>query len=261
MQICTLASSSAGNSTLIQCGKSFFLIDAGISCRRIMSAVKNLGLSPSEWKGVLITHEHSDHISGLATLCRKVGVPVFAPAGVAEGILAAIPEAAPFLQTVPVGENWELGGAVVRAFHTPHDVRESVGYSVCHEGRRFTMATDMGHVSEEVLRALIGADTAMLEANHDTEMLKNGPYPFPLKKRILSDTGHLSNRMCGILAARLYREGTGRVILAHLSRENNTPELAMTTVEKAVMESGAIPGENFELLLAPRDVCGPLFRV
>ena len=119
----------------------------------------------------------------------------------------------------------------------------------------------MGHVSEEVLRELIGVDAAVLEANHDVELLKNGPYPFLLKKRILSDHGHLSNRLCGLLAGRLFEHGAKNIVLAHLSKENNTPEIAYKTVSEYMLKSGAVPGENVGLFVAPKNEHGPVIEV
>jgi len=261
MQICTLASSSSGNSALLIHEQIRLLIDAGISLRRLSKSMKEINISLEDLDGILITHEHSDHICGLPMICKKYSIPVFAPAGVAEGILEFNHELEPFLQIIPVGIPFSLGNVTISAFHTPHDVRESVGYRITANKRVFAIATDLGHVSAEVLTALIGTDTVILEANHDANMLKTGPYPFSLKKRILSDYGHLSNRMCGILAKRLYEEGTKCIILAHMSKENNTPDLAYAAVDDALRQAGAVPGENVSLLVAPRSEHSKLMEV
>lgn len=261
MQICTIASSSSGNCTLVSDGGTNILIDAGVSCRKISTALKELGILCSDISAVFITHEHTDHICGLKTFEKQFGIPVMAPIAVARGITAAIPEIECYIKEISVGEELNIGSLSIRAFHTPHDTEESVGYKITDGKKTFALATDMGHVSEEVLRELIGVDAAVLEANHDPELLKTGPYPFHLKKRILSDYGHLSNRLCGLLAGRLFEHGAKNIILAHLSKENNTPELAYKTVAKYMSESGAVPGENVGLYVAPRSEHGPVIEV
>ena len=138
-----------------------------------------------------------------------------------------------------------MDGVTLRAFHTPHDTEESVGWRVSGAGETFALATDMGHVTEEIRDGLLGARVALIEANHDVDMLKNGPYPFPLKKRILSDHGHLSNDDCAALAALLAEHGTKCIVLGHLSRENNTPRRAFDTV------NAALSGQNAQLYVAP----------
>ena len=188
--------------------------------------------------GVLITHEHSDHISGLDMLLKYYDFPVCAPRTVANRLRGMLPRVEGRLRTVPVGEAFPLGALRVTAFHTPHDTDESVGYRVEGEEGTFALATDMGRVTEEVEAGLMGADTVLIEANHDEDMLRYGPYPVYLKRRILSERGHLSNACCAELARYLAGSGTRRIILGHLSRENNRPEKALETVGAALGESG-----------------------
>ncbi len=261
MQICTLASSSSGNCTLVREGDTNILIDAGISMRRITCSIHELRLEPSMLTAVLVTHEHSDHICGLATMVKKYDVPIYAPKLVAKNMQGAVPALCGRVSPIPVGESFALGGLEVRAFHTPHDTQESVGYKITSGRSAFALATDMGHVSEEVLTELIGVKAAVLEANHDITMLNNGPYPNALKKRILSDRGHMSNRLCSRLAGRLFENGAEKLILGHLSRENNTPELAYETVRQELEACGGSLGENVELYVAPRAENGPVLEV
>ena len=261
MQFSTLASSSSGNSTLVSHEGAHLLIDAGISCRRILAALAALETDPDRLEGILITHEHDDHISGLASLCKRTGLPVYAPQGVAEGILSRYPDAGIRIHIVSAGIPFTLGPFDVLAFHTSHDVRESVGYRISAGGRAMALATDLGCVTDEVLHALAGVRAAILEANHDTDMLKYGPYPSVLKKRIASDCGHLSNRVCGRLAGILYEKGTTAFVLAHLSHENNTPDLARAAVEAGLMNAGAIPGKTVSVYVAPRAHIGETVEV
>lgn len=213
--------------------------------RRIQQGLARTGLGWQDIGGVLITHEHSDHIMALPALCRQQHLPLYAPHTVVNRLRGKYPELEDCLVTVPVGEPFSAAGLRLRAFHTPHDTDESVGYRVESAAGAFALATDMGHVTEEIAQALTGADTVLIEANHDPELLIAGPYPFPLKRRILSERGHLSNGDCALLARRLAESGTRRVILGHLSRENNRPELAMETV------AAALAGLDTELLCAP----------
>jgi len=229
MRICVFASGSGGNCLLVSdCGTNL-LIDAGISAKRIITALASVKLTIEEIDGVLVTHEHSDHISGLKTLLKRYDVPLYMPHTVAARLCGFLPEAESVLHVIPVGEAIAVGGCSVVAFHTPHDTDESVGYRVTGSSC-FALATDMGHVTDEIVAGLKGADAALIEANHDIGMLRYGPYPVPLKRRILSANGHLSNDDCATLAQELFRSGTKTVILGHISKENNTPDLAYRTV-------------------------------
>lgn len=238
MKVTVFASGSSGNCLLLSEGDTHILLDAGISMRRIQQSLRAAGLDIQDIGGVLITHEHSDHVSGLKTLLRRYDVPLYAPHTVAARLCGSLPDAVDFMHVIRTGAPFAVGGLTVRAFHTPHDTDESVGYRV--EGRGvFALATDMGHVTPEVLEGLSGADAVLIESNHDLDMLRTGPYPVPLKRRILSDRGHLSNADCAALAAELVCRGTGTVILGHLSRENNRPEIALRETGAALAGSGA----------------------
>lgn len=244
MRVSVFASGSSGNCLLLSDDGTNILIDAGISMRRVVSALAQLGISMENIGGVLITHEHSDHVSGLKMLLKYYNIPVYAPHTVANRLRGSIPETEKHIRTIPVGEEFALGSMRITAFHTPHDTDESVGYRVCGSGV-FAIATDMGHVTDEVLESLSGAGTVLIESNHDEEMLRFGPYPAWLKRRILSDNGHLSNENCAALARELQRRGTSKIILGHLSRENNTPDTAMKCASSALCGTGA------ELYCAP----------
>ena len=232
MRLVTFASGSTGNCALVSAGKHV-LIDAGISLRRIRANLSLSGLTPEDVSGVLITHEHSDHISGLAMLVKYHKVPVYAPAAVASFLRGSIPGIDACLSEIAPDEAFSLGEMSIRAFPTPHDARQSVGYRI-ESGAVFGFATDMGHVTEETVSGLSGADAAVIEANHDTDMLLDGPYPAYLKRRVLSERGHLSNKDSAALGLRLAEGGTRTIILGHLSRENNTPSLACRTVREAL---------------------------
>lgn len=244
MRICIFASGSGGNCLLLSDGSTHVLVDAGISMRRIEASLREAGIEMSDITGVLITHEHSDHISGLKMLLKYHQVPVYAPHTVANHMRGMLPNIDGSLNIIEVGSVFELGSLRVRAFHTPHDTDESVGYRFSGTSS-FAIATDMGHVTDEVLDGLTGAETVLIESNHDIDMLSYGPYPVYLKRRILSDRGHLSNKDCAVLARRLAENGTTRIILGHLSKENNTPETALSE------SRAALDGTRAELYCAP----------
>jgi len=247
----TLASSSRGNCAVLTDGETHILIDAGASARYITGGLRALGLSPEALSAVVVTHDHTDHVSALPRLLGTVPVPVYAPpatamtiADMAEGLCGRVEPMSP-------GDELTVGGITVSSFRTPHDASDSVGY-VFTDGRvKLSYATDTGHVTEEMLSACLGADMAVIEANHDKTMLQSGRYPPFLKARILSPRGHLSNDDSGSFAARLWREGAGKLVLAHLSEENNTPAAALRRVGESLMRSGAVPGRNVELVCAP----------
>ena len=238
MQVSVFASGSGGNCLLLSGGDTNLLIDAGLSMRRTEEALAQTGHRIDDLDGVLITHEHSDHISGLKMLLKYHRLPVYAPRTVANRLRGMLPGVENSLHVIPVGEEFAVRGFAVRAFHTPHDTDESVGYRVRGEAV-FALATDMGCVTEEISGGLLGADTVLIESNHDEQMLSYGPYPVHLKRRILSDHGHLSNAGCARLARQLAESGTTRIILGHLSRENNRPELALAASRAALEGTGA----------------------
>lgn len=246
MRVTTLASGSGGNCTLVSCGGEHILLDAGISMKRIRTALTKLGLAPDALSGVFVTHTHTDHIAGLRVLLRQHPLPVYVSPGAAPRLLRSVPEAAPWLRTPEPGDTVRLDTLSVTSFPTMHDAPGSVGYVVEGGGCRFGSCTDLGCVTEDVVQALLGTDAVILEANHDPDMLRRGPYPEALKRRILSPYGHLSNELCGDLAAELFRHGTRTFILGHLSGENNCPALALNTVGRH------LPG-TARLLAAPPD--------
>ena len=244
MRIVTFASGSTGNCCLVSDGGVNVLIDAGISARRIVQGLGVLGLAPQDVCGVLITHEHSDHISGLPVLVKRTGMRIFAPSELGEVLKRVKPELSESIDYIPPDGGLCVGDVRITAFPTPHDASASFGYRI--EGSEvFAFATDTGHISDELLEGLQGADTVVIEANHDKAMLKNGPYPPFLKQRVLSKHGHLSNDDCAKLACLLADSGTRQIILGHLSQQNNTPEAAETAV------SEALSGRNVKIYTAP----------
>lgn len=256
-----MASGSSGNCLLISAGGTHILIDAGISARRIGQGLKEFGLTPAELDGILVTHEHSDHISGLATLLKHASVPVYATAATGRQIAYRVAWAEEHLHTISPGNGFSVGELDLTAFSTPHDAADSVGYTVVHQDRKAAVVTDLGRVTEEVLEAVSGAELALMETNYDPDWLRSGPYPMQLKARILGDYGHLSNEDGGHLARTLAERGTRQLVLAHLSRENNTPARALDTVCTCLSYAGIIPQKDVMVEVAPRDRLGRVYRL
>ena len=250
MQLFTLASGSTGNCTLVRDRDCSILIDMGISTKRLREALSALGMSPDELSGILITHEHRDHICGLNTFVKKYEVPIFAPRTIANHLRRSIFEIEDFIAELYIGHENSVGGFAVAPFRTPHDTPESVGYRIAGSST-LGFCTDCGHVSEEMLEGLLGVENAVIEANHDVRMLSDGAYPVYLKRRVLSNYGHLSNADSAKLALQLVQNGTRNLILAHLSRENNTPRLAYDTVSSALRREGFAIDDDVSLSVAP----------
>ena len=245
--LCPLFSGSSGNVTYIGCQGAGILVDAGVSARRMDAALAAHDWDANALLGLFITHEHTDHISGLDVFARKHHLPVFASETTRQAILGAGigTEITPFADTVA------LGGFTVTRFATSHDCEGSSGYVVhTPDGKRIAVCTDLGYVSEEVEAALTGCDGILLESNHDLAMLRNGPYPPFLKNRIRSDRGHLSNPSSADLIARLAQSGTTRFVLAHLSKENNTPDLALDCTRTRLALCGLEEGRDYLLTAA-----------
>ncbi len=248
---CSLFSGSGGNCTYIGCGEGGILIDAGVSASRTVKALGERDIDIGSIRAVFVTHEHTDHIGGLAVLTEKLGCPVYASAGTLDGILEAH-ALRPSVRAEVMGRAQEVAGMRVTAFHTSHDSRESLGYTVqTPDGHTLGIVSDSGVVTDAMRRALAGCDLIHIESNHDPELLRSGPYPYPLKQRILSSTGHLSNATCSAELVSLARQGACRFILTHLSRENNRPELARQTALAALGAAGLIDGLDFLLKVAP----------
>lgn len=255
----SLASGSSGNVIYFQSGRTKLLIDAGISAKRIREALALFSVSPEELSAVFVTHEHSDHISGLEVLARRYALPVFMSAGTYREWSGRVPRAAEIdVRLVADGDCVALDELSVRAFSTPHDAAESLGYVVDDGRRRMAVFTDLGRVEPGLLEAVRGVDLAYVEANYDPTMLWAGPYPWPLKQRIAGARGHLSNDEAGEAIFAMLNGGSEHFVLAHLSAENNMPSLADLTIQQLLAERGVKVGEDLRLRLAPRHEPGPL---
>ena len=259
----TLASGSGGNAALVSCGDTHLLLDAGISAKQITAGLAALGVAPRDLTAILITHEHSDHVSGLRVLSKRAAAPIYATGPTCRCLYDRNTgsEAADLLRVMEAGTGVQLDGLWVQSFPTPHDAAGSVGYVLSGGGRTMALCTDLGHVTDQVRQAVAGCDLLVCETNYDPDWMRTGPYPYVLKQRIMGDHGHLSNQDGAELAAMSVQSGASIVILAHLSAENNTPARALETVSRRLRAMGCDPEEDITLAVAPRSECGALYRL
>lgn len=251
-RIYPLFSGSSGNCYYISCRESGILIDAGRSAKQIETALHDNSISPASIEAIFVTHEHNDHIAGLRTFASRHKIKVYSShatlveletMGIVNGKYPC-----DIIEDSPV----ELDNMRIKAFKTLHDCVDSQGYVIeTADGNKISIATDLGVITDTVANAVLGSNAAIIESNHDVQMLLNGPYPYYLKKRILSDKGHLSNNDCSYFLPELINSGTTRFILAHLSRENNMPELAYQSAVCELDKHLAKPDEDYKLYIAP----------
>ena len=263
MYFCPLYSGSSGNCLFVQYGSTRLLIDAGKSGKTIADALTQIGADPGTVSGLLITHEHSDHISGAGILARKFGIPVYATAETWMAMETKIGKVPTELRReINAGSEFWLGDIGVSPFSIPHDAADPVGYRLYGGKNSISTATDLGCFTENVYSHIRGSDMVLLESNHDPDMLKQNPhYNAALKRRILGNLGHLSNEACAEALIRLIRGGTRNVLLGHLSGENNTPELAMEVNCRITEREGIRRGTDLNLGIALRDQIGHVYTL
>ena len=233
MRMCSIASGSSGNCIYVGNEDTHLLVDTGISKKRVEKGLESLSLSGENITGIVVTHEHSDHIQGLGVFSRKYKVPIYATEGTIRGIerstsLGKLPNG--LIRPICADEGFMLGSIKVHPFAIPHDANEPVGYRLESDHKAVAVATDLGDYDQYILSKLQNLDALLIEANHDIHMLEMGSYPYPLKQRILSEKGHLSNESSGRLLCNIIHKGLKNIILGHLSKDNNYARLAYETV-------------------------------
>lgn len=249
----TIASGSSGNSSFVGASGEGILIDCGISCRGITSALKNRGIDPDSLSGILITHEHIDHVRGLSVFLSHHSVPVYASAPVLRYLSSN--GLVPFNAVLnEIDEHGQLiGKMLVKPFRTSHDSVGSLGYSVTTpDEHRISICTDTGYLTDDAREHLLKSEAVLIEANYDNGMLDFGPYPYSLKRRIKGPSGHLSNTDCAAFLPELVRSGTVHIVLGHISKENNTPDVAVQTCVAELSMSGLRRGTDYIIFAAPR---------
>ena len=264
LNFCSFASGSSGNCYMVKSETTTLLIDVGITGKRILAGLEENNVSVEDLDGILITHEHIDHVRSLNMISKKaVNAQVCATTGTLEKIMDKVNGQR--IWTVYYEEEFTLGDITVKPFRLSHDAAEPTGYSLVHEGKQITIVTDTGCISEEIYAQIEKADLLILEANHEVNILQMGAYPYPLKRRILGDYGHLSNETAGKCICQLLKncdgEKTPTVILAHLSRENNTPKQAYLTIRNLLFEEDYYIDKDVKLGIVYRDEISPLMEV
>lgn len=254
MIFCSLYSGSSGNSMFVASDKAKILIDAGLPGKKIDIALQEIKQDPGQLDGIFITHEHSDHIKGVGVLSRKYDIPIYANAdtwSAMENSIGKIRESN--IRVIDKRSITEINDMSIKSFNIPHDAVAPMGYTVSSSKKSISIATDFGTFTREIYNNIKDSEVILLESNHDVNMLKFGPYPYNLKRRILSEIGHLSNDDCGSAIVELYKCcANKRVILGHLSNTNNQPDLAYQTVFNVLTENGINPKKDIILTMANR---------
>ena len=250
---CSLYSGSSGNSLFVETPNTRLLVDAGVSSKKIETALKSIDIDPSTIDGILVTHEHSDHVQGLGTLSRKFDLPVF----VNQETLDAMPKQKDKIpekniKTFKVNDKFSINDLDIKSFSIPHDAANPCGFSIFKDDKKISIATDIGHMTNSIVKNLEESLFVLLESNYDPEVLKCSSYPFNLKTRIAGPTGHLSNEMAGKTISYLLKSGLKKAMLGHLSKESNFPELAYKTVLDELI-SNNYDENSLSVLVASRD--------
>jgi phosphoribosyl 1,2-cyclic phosphodiesterase len=265
VSVSVLASGSRGNSTVIESSQARILVDAGISCRETFKRLKLIGLDPRQLSAIVITHEHSDHVYGLATLAKKLNVPVFMTGATHQAWARSLrdeagePPKLARLEIFSAGRSFQIADVTVSAFTIPHDAADPVGFTFRAEGTKIAVATDLGYIPASVCDHLRKCDVLVVESNHDLEMLRVGPYPWSVKQRVMSRVGHLSNESLAQFFAKDYDGGASYIVLAHLSEQNNHPEVARRAAESALGPQRTLL-QN-QLMLAAQDAPTDFIRL
>ena len=257
MELCSIASGSSGNCICVGSDDCHVLIDAGISGKRIENGLNSIDLKTADMQGILITHEHIDHIAGLGVIARRYGIPMYATGETVDAILhtktvGKIDEA--LFQVIEPEREFTIGDLTIEPVSISHDAADPVAYKIKNEEKTAAVVTDLGTYDENMIDKIKNLDVLLLEANHDVHMLQVGSYPYPLKQRILGKKGHLSNELSGQLLGEVLHDHFNTVILGHLSKENNYAELAYETVRLEVtMGENPYKGDDFPMYVAKRD--------
>ncbi len=265
MDLCSIASGSSGNCIYAGTDSTSILVDVGVSGKRITSSLAEIDRKGEEIDGILVTHEHSDHIQGLGVLARKFHIPVYGTRGTINyilgcGKLGKLDES--LFHVINTDEGFTIGDMDIMPFRISHDAAEPCGYRLSDGKSSLAVATDMGEYDEYTVEHLRGLDAVLLESNHDVNMLEVGPYPYPLKRRILGKRGHLSNEVAGHLLCEVLHDQMKKVFLGHLSKENNYEALALATVRSEVtLGDTPYTADDFDISVAPRDQRSALITV
>ncbi|MCR5755711.1 MAG: MBL fold metallo-hydrolase [Acetatifactor sp.] len=265
MRLCSIASGSSGNCIYVGSEATHLLVDVGISGKRTEEGLNSLGLTGRDLDGIFITHEHADHISGLGVIARKYGIPIYATRGTIDAMmeysnLGKVDTS--LFHEVQADKKLTIKDLVVNPMKISHDAAQPVAYRISYGNRKVGICTDLGVYDDYTVECLKGMDALLIEANHDVHMLQAGSYPYYLKQRILGDKGHLSNENSGRLLCRILHDGLQNIILGHLSKENNLPELAYEAVRMEItMGDNPYKANDFKMQVAKRMEVSPIVNI
>lgn len=264
LEFCSFASGSSGNCYLVRSDSTALLVDAGIAGKHILAGLKTCGMEASDVDGILLTHEHTDHVKSIRMMGRKASnAEIYSTAGTLDCVRDKLPEER--ATAISRNQKFTVGDIDVQAFPISHDAADPVAYSFQCGDKKLSIMTDTGIVTDQMFQQIRSADSVVLEANHEVNILRVGPYPYPLKQRILGDHGHLSNETAGNTVCRLLETHRGedmpRIVLAHLSHQNNTPEQAFLTVKNILFEDDFYVGKDLNLSVARRSEPTPIMAV
>lgn len=260
MKLCSIASGSSGNCIYLETEESHILIDAGYSGKQIEKLLKQASIDPKNLDAIFVTHEHSDHIQGVGVLSRRFHIPIYANRKTWEAMSSKIGKiTADHRKVFKNKQRFAFKDLEVFPFQLYHDAVDPVGYSFVCRDEKASVLTDTGILDQEIMDAVQGSDIYYFEANHDEGMLLEGPYPQPLKERILSEKGHLSNRQAGTALCDLLRGDDEVVLLAHMSVVNDSAEVCRNTICSTLMEEGIDPERHMKILVAPRLVPSSIY--
>lgn len=265
MRLCSIASGSSGNCIYVGSEATHLLVDVGISGKRTENGLNTLGITGRDLDGILITHEHADHISGLGVIARKYGIPIYATPGTIAAIQSCSSVGAidsSLFREVKEDEKLIIKDLSVNPMRISHDAAQPVAYRISYGNKKVGICTDLGVYNDYTVECLKGMNALLLEANHDVNMLQVGPYPYYLKQRILGDRGHLSNENSGRLLSRILHDGLENILLGHLSKENNLPELAYEAVRMEItLGDNPYHANDFRLQVANRSDVSPVINI
>ncbi len=264
LKFCSLFSGSSGNCIFVGTERTRLLLDAGVSGTRIINSLYSIGEDPIDIQGIFITHEHQDHIMGAGVLSRRFDMPIYANEKTWSAMSRQLGKIREHNIRVIQPDNqrsFVLGDIVVSCYPIPHDAADPMAYTFAEGTHKIGVATDIGFVSDEIRENLRGCELILLESNHDVEMLRTGRYPWPLKQRILSNHGHLSNDCAADLVSEMVLQGTKYFMLGHLSQENNSPECAYETTRSMLWERGIVVGRDVALIVASRTHYSEVLRL
>ena len=262
LNFCSLYSSSSGNCLFVQSKNTNILIDAGVSVRKIETALNKININPENISGILITHEHSDHIQSVGNFSSKYNIPVYINDETWNALPDTQREKISYENhvSIVINERFYIGDLEILPFSIPHDAINPCGYNIFHNGKKISIATDLGHMTDSIMKNLENSNFILLESNYEPEVLKFSRYPYVLKKRIDGPTGHLSNIVAGDTISKLIPMGLKSAMLGHLSKENNFPELAYKTVMERIIDNN-LSETDFSLAVADRNSPSKIIKI